>query len=87
MEHKTLYRRRSIKDRILFNLSCLYILIYMFIGCAQRVIYKDVYIPTKCDISIPQSPILSGDLVSDFVKALEHSELLERDLEFCVKGE
>ena len=30
MEHKTLYRRRSIKDRILFNLSCLYILIYMY---------------------------------------------------------
>lgn len=60
--------------------------IYMFIGCAQRVIYKDVYIPTKCDISIPQSPTLSGDLVSDFAKALEHSEILEKDLEFCVKG-
>lgn len=60
--------------------------IYMFIGCTQRVIYKDVYIPTKCDISIPQSPILSGDLVSDFVKALQHSEILEKDLEFCVKG-
>lgn len=60
--------------------------IYMFIGCAQRVIYKDVYIPTKCNISIPQSPTLSGDLVSDFAKALQHSEILEKDLEFCVKG-
>lgn len=76
----------------LYNLFFLYAFIfmlayiYMFIGCAQRVIYKDVYIPTKCDISIPQSPILSGDLVSDFANALEHSEILEKDLEFCVKG-
>lgn len=76
----------------LYNLFFLYTFIfmlayiYMFIGCAQRVIYKDVYIPTKCDISIPQSPTLNGDLVSDFAKALQHSEILEKDLEFCVKG-
>ena len=74
---------------IFFLYAFIFILayIYMFIGCAQRVIYKDVYIPTICDISIPQSPILSGYLVSDFVKALEHSELLERDLRFCINGE
>ena len=59
----------------------------MFIGCAQRVIYKDVYIPTKCDIDLPKNPVFSGDLLSDLAKALEHSELLERDLKFCVNGE
>ncbi len=29
---------------------------------------------------------LSGDLVSDYSKALQHSETLEKDLEFCIKG-
>lgn len=35
---------------------------------------------------MPTRPSLSGDLVSDFAKALQHSEILEKDLEFCVKG-
>lgn len=55
-------------------------------GCA-RVVYKDVYVPVKCDIAMPQKPILSGNLVSDYTSALAHSEELEKDLEFCIKGQ
>lgn len=55
-------------------------------GCAKRVVYKDVYVPTKCDLELPQKPRLSGDLIMDMVKAMEHSEILEKDLTFCIKG-
>lgn len=68
-------------------MSVLCICIIALNGCAKRVVYKETYIPIKCDVQIPTRPSLSGDLVSDFVKALEHSELLERDLTFCVNGE
>lgn len=58
-----------------------------FKGCAdKRIVYKETYIPIKCDVEIPAKPKLSGDLVSDYSKALQHSETLEKDLEFCVKG-
>lgn len=53
-------------------------------GCAKRVIYKDVYIPTKCDIAMPVKPILKGDLLIDIAQSLEYSEILERDLIFCI---
>lgn len=68
-------------------ISVVCILIIMLNGCAKRVVYKETYIPIKCDVQIPTRPSLSGDLVSDFAKALEHSELLERDLRFCINGE
>lgn len=55
-------------------------------GCAKRVVYRETYIPIKCDVEIPTRPSLSGDLVSDYSKALQYSETLEKDLEFCVKG-
>lgn len=61
--------------------------IVTFKGCAdKRVVYRETYIPIKCDVEIPTRPSLSGDLVIDYSKALQHSETLEKDLEFCVKG-
>lgn len=67
-------------------ISVLCILIIILNGCAKRIVYKETYIPIKCDVQMPTRPSLSGDLVSDFAKALQHSEILEKDLEFCVKG-
>lgn len=64
------------------------VLVLMLQGCAKKqVVYKDVYIPIKCDIEIPKRPKLTGELVNDYKNALQHSELLESDLIFCVKGD
>lgn len=56
----------------------------LLISCTNRVVYKEVLVPTKCDIDMPSRPILSGDLVKDYVKAMQHSEVLENGLKFCI---
>lgn len=56
-------------------------------GCSQKVVYKEVLVPTKCDIEMPKSPHLSGDVLLDSKAALKHSEILESSLRFCIKGE
>lgn len=64
------------------------VLVLMLHGCAKKqVVYKDVYVPVKCNIEIPKRPTLTGELVNDYKNALQHSELLESDLIFCVKGD
>lgn len=67
------------------SVFCIFCIV-TFKGCAKRVVYRETYIPIKCDVEIPAKPKLSGDLVSDYSNALQHSEILEKDLEFCVKG-
>ena len=61
--------------------------ILTFKGCAKKVVYKDVYVPIKCNVEMPLKPVLSGNLINDFASALKHSEMLEKDLNFCIKGE
>lgn len=55
-------------------------------ACAPRVIYKDVYIPTKCRVLKPTRPPKSLNTL-DYLKALLiYTEQLERDLDFCIEG-
>ncbi|TSA78781.1 hypothetical protein [Helicobacter mehlei] len=55
-------------------------------ACTPRVIYKDVYIPTKCKVIKPTRPPSSLNTL-DYLKALLiYTEQLERDLDFCTKG-
>lgn len=68
------------------SIFCIFFIIN-FKGCAKRVVYKEVKVPIKCDIELPEKPRFSGDLATDISRALEHSELLEKDLIFCVKGD
>lgn len=67
------------------SIFCIFYIV-TFKGCA-KVVYKDVYVPVKCNIEMPLKPVLSGDLLSDFANALKHSEILEKDLNFCIKGD
>lgn len=64
-----------------------FLMLILLSGCSQRVIYKDVLVPTKCDVEMPKRPILSGDVLLDIKEALKHSEILESNLRFCIKGE
>lgn len=54
-------------------------------GCMR--LYKPVYIPTKCNVPKLERPALDSPLVSANIKALLiYTELLEKDLDFCRKG-
>ncbi len=54
-------------------------------GCTH--LYKPIYIPTKCDIPKLERPALGSSLLLENIKALLiYTELLEKDLEFCRKG-
>lgn len=82
-----MYKDKWILVFMLFGSVFCIFYIATFKGCAdKRVVYRETYIPIKCDVEIPTRPSLSGNLVSDYSKALQHSETLEKDLEFCVKG-
>lgn len=82
-----MYKDKWILVFMLFGSVFCIFCIATFKGCAdKRVVCRETYIPIKCDVEIPTRPSLSGDLVSDYSKALQHSETLEKDLEFCVKG-
>lgn len=59
----------------------------IFLACSQkeRVVYKEVKTPIKCNIDMPRRPQPSGDLIQDLANILTYTELLEKDLTFCVK--
>ncbi|WP_382262487.1 hypothetical protein [Helicobacter baculiformis] len=54
-------------------------------GCAPRVVYKNVYVPTRCNLPMPARP--HQDLGTlEYLKALLiYTESLERDLRFCTQ--
>lgn len=66
---------------------CFFILI-LFNACSQKVMYKEVKIPIKCDIAITKRPALSlnENFLQDLANLLIYVETLERDLNFCVNG-
>ncbi len=59
----------------------------LFTACSSVVEYKRVYVPIKCDISLPKAPNIVNSIVDDYPSILEYTEKLERDLKFCVEGE
>ncbi|QOQ88196.1 hypothetical protein IMC76_08670 [Campylobacter corcagiensis] len=63
------------------------ILVISFIltGCAskEKVIYKDILIPTKCDAKMPLKPANNGDFESHKAKMIYYMEC-ENTLKFCL---
>nr|WP_233705675.1 hypothetical protein [Helicobacter felis] len=63
---------------VVFGVFCL--------GCTPRVVYKDVYIPTKCQIVRPARPSKDLEVLEYLRELLAYTEELEKDLEFCTKA-
>lgn len=60
-----------------------------FSGCARQYPTKEaVYIPTKCDIQMPQPPYPKDNqpMSERIGEILQYTELLEADLRFCTGG-
>ncbi|WP_411675631.1 hypothetical protein [Helicobacter felis] len=57
-----------------------------FLGCTPRVVYKEVYIPTKCQIVRPARPSKDLEVLEYLRELLAYTEELEKDLEFCTKA-
>lgn len=54
-------------------------------GCTRNV-YKEVYVPTKCQITPTPKPKPTGKLEKDLQQILIYDELIQKDLEFCTQG-
>ncbi len=57
-----------------------------FLGCTPRVVYKEVYVPTKCTINKPARPSKDLEVLEYLRELLAYTEELEKDLEFCTKS-
>lgn len=66
----------------------IFIIVFFVIGCSEKVVYKEVKTPIKCDIAITKRPALSlnENFLQDLANLLIYVETLERDLNFCVNG-
>lgn len=64
------------------------ILLNLFIcGCATtKVAYKQVYIPTKCDVPKRERPQKSTNIIETLKSILVYTMTLEKDLQIC-RGE
>ncbi|AFI03863.1 hypothetical protein [Helicobacter cetorum] len=56
-------------------------------GCAKRVVYQKVLVPTKCNISLPLRPSKELDTLEYLKALLVYTEVLENDLKFCNSNE
>lgn len=71
----------------------LYVLFFMFIviilsACAPRVEYKQVLIPTKCEIQMPTRPTFSDSFAPYNIRdLLIYTQELESALKFCTKND
>ena len=54
-----------------------------FCGCAEKVAYKEVFVPQKCSVLQKPRPAKTGELLKDFDTILIYTELLEQDLNIC----
>ncbi|GAA8996089.1 hypothetical protein BTM275_09840 [Helicobacter pylori] len=68
--------------KLLF-LACVFS--FSFTACAKKIIYKEVKIPTKCDIEIPTRPSEHLEALEYLRALLIYTETLENDLNFCTK--
>lgn len=56
------------------------------VGCYTKIEYRDVLIPTKCEVDIPPAPV-SNIYDAEYLKeVLIYTEILRSRLEFCVNG-
>ncbi|WP_104748583.1 hypothetical protein [Helicobacter cetorum] len=59
----------------------------IFCGCAKKIIYSQVKVPIKCDVSMPERPLKSLDSLEYLKQLLVYTEILEQDLKFCTSNE
>lgn len=59
-----------------------------FISCARdvEIRYKEVLIPSKCEVVKRHRPSQSSSVVEQIARLLGYIELLEKDIEIC-RGE
>lgn len=70
---------------------CGFYMCLFYVSCAN-VVYRDVYVPTKCEIEMPSKPKYNEpQTLNDFnellASELKYSEILESSLNFCIYGE
>lgn len=73
-------------DRAFLIFVILVAVILLLTGCAKKepdVVYKEVFIPTKCQAKMPNKPINKGDFESHKEKMVYYLEC-ERLLKFCI---
>lgn len=58
-------------------------------GCSTKTHteYQPVYIPVKCNISIPKAPKYDEDVIITNINILNYAEKLKVALDICVSGE
>lgn len=60
-----------------------FVALLLFCACSEKIVYKEVLIPTKCDIKERKQPRFSGEFLTDFKNVLVYSEGLKKDVDFC----
>ncbi len=58
---------------------------FAFLGCAKKIIYKQVKIPVKCDVVLPTRPSEHLEGLEYLKELLIYTEHLEKDLNFCTQ--
>lgn len=53
-------------------------------GCAPK--NEVTLIPVKCEVALPARPMKTGVTEIDIISILKYTEILENDLNFCIKG-
>lgn len=73
--------------RIFFQMLILAALVLIaFSGCSEKIAYKEVYLPQKCELTPKARPLKTDKVTQDLKQALVYTELLEQDLAIC-RGE
>lgn len=78
-----------VKSRSLKLLLCSLFAIFVILltGCtATRVEYAEKKVPVRCDVKKAQLPPYTGDVLVDVPNILIYTEIIERDIDFCVEG-
>lgn len=60
-----------------------FIALIVLCACSERIVYKDVLIPTKCDVAERKKPRYTSDFLQDLNATLIYSEGLKRDVDYC----
>ncbi|ANT42917.1 hypothetical protein JT135_04995 [Helicobacter pylori] len=68
--------------KLLFLAFCVSV---SFSACAKKIIYREVKVPTKCDIELPSRPSEHLETLEYLRALLIYTETLENDLKFCTK--
>lgn len=72
-----------------FILISILIIIINFTGCSSvtpTIVTKEVFVPVKCEIRVPNRPTKVGSTSKNVSNILEYTEKLETIVQACVKN-